>query len=712
MPVIKEPQTEPIPGYRLIQPLGSGGFGEVWKCEAPGGIFKAIKFVYGNLNSTDVDAIRAEQELQALERVKNIRHPFILSCERVEQIRGELIIVMELADKDLHDVFVERREQGQVGIERGELLQYLRDAAEALDLMNKQHNLQHLDIKPSNLFLVSNRVKIADFGLVKALEARVGTGMGLMGGVTPVYAAPETFQGGLSQFSDQYSLAIVYQELLSGSLPFKGKNPRQLMMQHTTQEPELDPLPVTDRPVIARALAKKPEERWNSCKDMVRALVQATPTGRRWESMEDIFLDVPDSPVFTGPGTATESPPRPVGSGALTTPTHLDQAGCLRPTLLIGLGRFGKEALQALRCRAVDRFGSTDKLPLWRFLYLDTDAQEITHATLGTPEQALSPTEVMHTPLHPVGHYRRRRIVFDQLMTWMPMEKFYDLPRSLEVAGTRAFGRLAFSESYLRIIGRIKRDLQSLIEPEVIEASVQATGLPLRSDIPQVYVFSAAGGGTGSGMMIDLAYSLRRLLSEMGMPTKDVCAYLFCGAPTDGATPPGERANVYAALTELNHFSGGDVEFQADYAQHGIQLRDAGAPFASVYLARVNHRAPDSPREAASRLASYIFHDLISPMGAYIDYSRRRQAQQQPSPFRSCGCYAIWFPRGLMLRVAARLAGQRGPGLVRCRWEGVRRTARRSQLQAGGAPRTRRSGGNHLKGWLAQPGAQRLPQQA
>jgi serine/threonine protein kinase len=49
MTCIREPDAEPIPGYKLIEPLGSGGFGEVWKCEAPGGILKAIKFVFGNL---------------------------------------------------------------------------------------------------------------------------------------------------------------------------------------------------------------------------------------------------------------------------------------------------------------------------------------------------------------------------------------------------------------------------------------------------------------------------------------------------------------------------------------------------------------------------------------------------------------------------------------------------------------------------------------
>src|SRR5262249_43906554 len=112
MTFIREPNAEPIPGYRIIEPLGSGGFGEGWKCEAPGGIFKAIKFVYGNLNSLDVDGARAEQEFKALNQVKEVRHPFILSLDRIEEIEGELCIVMELADKSLYDVFVECQAAG------------------------------------------------------------------------------------------------------------------------------------------------------------------------------------------------------------------------------------------------------------------------------------------------------------------------------------------------------------------------------------------------------------------------------------------------------------------------------------------------------------------------------------------------------------------------------------------------------------------------
>src|SRR5262245_53247866 len=273
MSFIREADAEPIPGYRLIEPLGTGGFGEVWKCEAPGGLHKAIKFVYGNLNSLDVDGARAEQEHNALQRIKEVRHPFVCSLDRIEVVNGELVIVMELADKSLHDLFNECQAAGMIGIPRDDLVRYLRDAAEALDYMNEKYNLQHLDVKPRNLFMVSDRVKVADFGLVKHLERTSASG--LLGGVTPLYAAPETFNGKISHHSDQYSLAIVYQELLTGQRPFNGKNVRQLAQQHMHDEPELRALPEGERPVVARALSKDPAKRFPNCLAFLRALLSA-----------------------------------------------------------------------------------------------------------------------------------------------------------------------------------------------------------------------------------------------------------------------------------------------------------------------------------------------------------------------------------------------------------------------------------------------------
>lgn len=277
-PTVRETGAEPLPGYRLLEPLGRGGFGEVWKCEAPGGILKAIKFVKGQIDSATIGH-QAAQEYAALKKVVGIRHPFILSMDRIEEVHDELLIVMELADRTLFDLFEAYRQAGYAGIPRDELVGYISEAAEALDLMNSQYNLQHLDIKPGNLFLVANHVKVADFGLVGDL-GHMGQGdkdddgdVNEPVGITPLYVSPEVLQGKASPFSDQYSLAIVYQELLTGTLPFVGKNSRSLAMQHLMAEPCLDAVPVKDAPIVAKALAKEPSKRFPSCLAFVQALL-------------------------------------------------------------------------------------------------------------------------------------------------------------------------------------------------------------------------------------------------------------------------------------------------------------------------------------------------------------------------------------------------------------------------------------------------------
>src|SRR5260370_34015566 len=113
---------------------------------------------------------------------------------------------MELADKSLHDVLVYWQQAGQPGIPRGELVSYLREAAEALDVMNLEYGLQHLDIKPRNLFLVSGHVKVGDFGLVSSL-VDLSSGTLNLGSITPQYTAPESFVGKITLFTHQYSLA-------------------------------------------------------------------------------------------------------------------------------------------------------------------------------------------------------------------------------------------------------------------------------------------------------------------------------------------------------------------------------------------------------------------------------------------------------------------------------------------------------------------------
>ncbi len=313
-----EAGAEPLPGYCLVEPLGKGGFGEVWKCEVSGGLFKAIKFVRDS--GTGGFRSAAAQELEALQWIKGIRHPFLLSIERIEVSEGTLILVMELADQNLfnlHQLYVQKNERG---IPRPLLLSLLREVAEVLDVMNIQHGLQHLDIKPHNVFLVGAHAKVGDFGLVAGLTTG---GAATQGGLTPLYAAPERLVGTWSRSTDQYSLAIVYQQMLTGTTPFRPSSPRQLTQAHLAG-PDLSALTTADRVILARALDRDPESRFPTCTALIEALIggERLPSPSAWlvpgSASESGLFRRPTgtSGVKPAPGPRTSTP----GEGPRTTP--------------------------------------------------------------------------------------------------------------------------------------------------------------------------------------------------------------------------------------------------------------------------------------------------------------------------------------------------------------------------------------------------------
>jgi serine/threonine protein kinase len=270
-----------------LLPLGRGGFGEVWKCEAPGGLHKAIKFVAA-------DGERFRQELSAFEQIKAIRHPFILGLDRVELSGGELVMVMELADCQLHDRFRVCRSNGQMGIPRDELVGYLEEVAESLDMMGNQHGLQHLDVKPENVFLVSGHAKIGDYGLVRRTEGRAKDDDNR--GFTPRYTAPEVLLGRVDARSDQYSLALVYAELLTGYFPYSGQSAKQFMLQHLHSAPDLSKVPELDRPAVGKALSKEPSDRYPSCQAFVEALMSVKDDSGSKPASELVDRIIEDTP--------------------------------------------------------------------------------------------------------------------------------------------------------------------------------------------------------------------------------------------------------------------------------------------------------------------------------------------------------------------------------------------------------------------------------
>jgi serine/threonine protein kinase len=266
-----------VPGYRLVKRLG-GGYDEVWQAVAPGGFPVALKLV-------SLERAAGAVELRALDLLRDVRHPNLLVTFGAWQAHGLLVIAMELADRTLADRFAEASAGGLPGIPRDELLGYLLEAARAIDYLNEPRPgpcgegrvaIQHRDIKPQNILLVADGVKVADFGLARVLRQTV-TGHSLEG-LTPAYAAPEFFEGLTTKTSDQYSLALTYHKMRTGRLPFEGVA-AQVMLGHLRLPPDLSALPPEERPVVARALAKDPAERWPTCRAFAEALRSCPPAG-------------------------------------------------------------------------------------------------------------------------------------------------------------------------------------------------------------------------------------------------------------------------------------------------------------------------------------------------------------------------------------------------------------------------------------------------
>jgi serine/threonine protein kinase len=624
-----EKSSEPIPGYTLVERLGSGGYGEVWKAIAPGVIEKAIKFVYGYH-----DEERAERELKALNRIKEVRHPFLLSLDRIEVVDGQLLIVTELADQSLKDRYHACQESGSCGISRDELLVYMGDAADALDFMSERFGLQHLDVKPENLLLVGGRVKVADFGLVRDLH---NVSVSLMGGLTPAYAPPEAFEGSPGFRSDQYSLAIVYQEMLSATLPFSGSTPARLMTQHINDTPDVSMLPRRDQPPIARALNKNPKERFSSCRALVDSLLAGPKASAALSQSERLSLQSRADtdrghtvaiPSATSRGlkesqnSTINAPPVDVDTvaEAIELPTvKLNEAAIdLRPTLFLGIGGAGGKVLSRLRRRLSGRYGSMDKLPAMRMLLLDADLKAILQATVGEESAALQAQDTLAIPLRKSQEYRSDT---SKLLQWLSRRWLYNIPRSLQPEGRRALGRLAFIDHAEQIIEKIDSVIGSITSPEAIELSAQTTGKRFNTVTPRIFIVASISGGTGGGIVPDVIHAVRKILADRGIADDGVCSILLHSTRGTAAAHDLAVANAYACLSELSHYGlaphlGEFEDGSAEWVGNHRTLRE------TYLVAMGEHLEDDAYNQAIDRIAQYVYLCAATQAGTLLEKCR------------------------------------------------------------------------------------------
>lgn len=639
-----------IPGYRCINRLGAGGFGEVWRVAAPGGLEKAIKVVYGL-----VDEDRATRELKSLDRIKRVRHPFLLSLERIEIIDGRLMIVTELAEGCLADRFKECKAKGLRGIPRSELVGYLRDAADALDFMLQQHSLQHLDVKPENLLLVGGHTKIADFGLVKELaDIKVS----MVGGLTPVYASPETFSDAPSRQSDQYSLAVVYQELLTGKLPFVGTTLTQLAMQHAQGCPHLLPLPPLDRPIVGRALSKDPQARFSSSSEFVRALFDASegpspivirdeashssdtrearaedtscresaPKQQAAASNTEILrTEVLDNPEGRGDSAALHRA-NDASRPAIHVSTAVERiepvrgdgvSHTLRPAMFIGVGGLGGEIVRRVKGR-MDLLTDDAAPDATRYLAIDTDPDALNRIGRHKSGVQLSFNDRLCMPLRSPGEYKTMSV---QLLDWISRRWLYNIPRSLRTQGFRPLGRLALFDRQAAMIDAVKSRLEQLKLSSDAPQSPDVTAVAGEEIIPRVFVIGSVSGGTGGGMLLDVGAAARRLLGQLGLDSSDVTGVLLHVTnrhPTQSALA---IANSYATLCELYHLT-------KNGAKHAGEPSDDDnaatlSPFDRRHFVDLGEDLGDGEfDEPLERIVDYLVSHAGSSLGAAIDASR------------------------------------------------------------------------------------------
>ncbi|MCI0462521.1 MAG: hypothetical protein L0Z62_36690, partial [Gemmataceae bacterium] len=243
-----------LPGYRILDCHTRSVVGEVWKAQAPDGHMRAVLIIARFANQEPITM----REVRAAERLKTVRHRSLTMVEAVESDQGRLVMVMDWADQTLWDRFEQCRGQGLPGIPRPELLAQLRTAAETLDYMYQFQAIQHLGLNPHVIWMLDSRIILAECGLKQYVWLPANQSLVQS---NPRYAAPELHERRPTRFTDQYSLALLGYELLTGQFPFRGTT-HQPSPARLQGKPDLSAAPEEDRPVFARALDVDPGQRF------------------------------------------------------------------------------------------------------------------------------------------------------------------------------------------------------------------------------------------------------------------------------------------------------------------------------------------------------------------------------------------------------------------------------------------------------------------
>ena len=286
---------QPLDGYTIKRGLGWGGFGEVYFAVSTSGKEVALKLVRRHM----------DVELRGVSQCINLKSPNLITIFDVkENDRGESWIVMEYVS----GVSLQQRLAKVDGpLPYQEITFWLTGIANGVDYLHR-NGIVHRDLKPGNIFSDDDIVKIGDYGLSKFISVSRRSGQTQSVG-TVHYMAPEISTGNYGRSVDIYSTAIIAFEMLSGDIPFDGETPGEVLMKHLTAAPNLSKIDAKYRPIFDKALAKSPEDRFGSAKELLEAIDAAT-AGRPIQTVADssskptvepVAPGTPDRPAIHGP---------------------------------------------------------------------------------------------------------------------------------------------------------------------------------------------------------------------------------------------------------------------------------------------------------------------------------------------------------------------------------------------------------------------------
>ena len=299
--------------YRLDSLLASGGMAQVWR--GTDDVLRrqvAVKLLHPHLAADATFVERFRQEAVAAAR---LAHPGIVAIYDTCSEDGVEAIVMELVDGRT----LRERLDDHTPIDPWQAAGLAAQVAEALDAAHRA-GLVHRDIKPANVLLSGDgRVKVADFGIAKAVADADLTQPGLMVG-TAKYLAPEQVRGeAVDPRTDLYSLGVVLYEMLCGRPPFVAETDAATALARLQRDP-LRPrqvragVPKALEEVVCRAMARAPEDRYDTAADLRAALLAAgaTPAPDADLTMTTVGAATGATSVVASPiaGPADAAPPR------------------------------------------------------------------------------------------------------------------------------------------------------------------------------------------------------------------------------------------------------------------------------------------------------------------------------------------------------------------------------------------------------------------